>query len=232
MGTVAAAPAAMAAPKATAEPTTIVFPGSSWGVKAGPTAVGPGPNFFSDDPENVWVDAAGQLHLRITYRDGQWRAAEVLLDRSLGYGTYRFNLASPVGNLDPNVVLGLFTWSDNPAYNNREIDIEIARWGSATAATNAGYAVQPADRARNTHRYLQPDTAPTSQEFTWEPNRVSFRSATDTGATIASWKYTGSDVPRSGDERTRINLWLDGGRAPLSGTGVEVVLSSFTFTPR
>lgn len=222
-GTAIAAPAA---------PTPTVFQGSSWIVKASAEPVGPGPNYFSDDPENVWVDDAGRLHLRITYRDGQWRSAEVLLDRSLGYGTYRFDIASPVGSLDPNVVLGLFTWSDKRAFNNREIDIEIARWGSTTGPTNAGYAVQPAGRPGNTHRYIQPDTAPTSHEFTWEPKRLSFRSTTNAGDTIASWTYTGRDVPRSGDERAHINLWLDGGRAPMSGTGVEVVLSSFTFTPR
>ncbi len=41
-------------------------------MKASPGLVGPGPNVFSDSPENVWVDAAGQLHMRITARDGQW----------------------------------------------------------------------------------------------------------------------------------------------------------------
>jgi hypothetical protein len=61
---------------------------------------------ISDSPENVGVETGGQLHLRITYRNGQWLAAEVVVDRSLGYGTYAFNLTSPTGRLDPNVVLG------------------------------------------------------------------------------------------------------------------------------
>ena len=212
--------------------TTVTFAGSSWAVKASAGLVGPGPNVFSDSPENVWVDAAGQLHLRITNRDGQWRSAEVILARSLGYGTYRWTVASPVGRLDPNVVLGLFTWSDDPAYNHREIDIEIARWGEATGDSNAQYVVQPWDRAGNLRRFVQPDAGPTTHEFTWTQKSVSFRSATQAGETISAWTYKGRDIPRAGDERTRMNLWLDRGAAPTNGAEVEVVLSGFTFTRR
>ena len=216
---------------ATIGPRTVSFAGYSWSVKASSDLAGPGPNFFSDSPENVWVDEAG-LHLRITYRDGQWQAAEVGLDRSLGSGTYRFTVASPVGQLDPNVVLGLFTWSDAPAYNHREIDIEVAKWGDPAAATNAQYVVQPYDRNGNLRRFTQPDVAGSVQEFSWASKSVTFRSATAAGATIASWKYTGRDVPRAGNERTRINLWLNGGAPPTDGAEVEVVLSNFSYSRR
>lgn len=211
---------------------TVGFAGSSWAVKASTGVVGPGPNVFSDSPDNVWVDAAGQLHMRITNRDGQWRSAEVILDRSLGYGTYRWTLASPVGRLDPNVVLGLFTWSDDAAYNHREIDIEVARWGNPTSADNAQYVVQPWDRSGNLVRFVQPDVSPTTHEFTWTQKSVSFRSATATGQTISAYTYRGPDVPKAGNERTRMNLWLNGGSAPTDGAEVEVVLSGFTFTRR
>lgn len=209
---------------------SVAFAGSAWAVKASAGVVGPGPNYFSDSPDNVWVDAAAHLHLRITARDGRWQSAEVILDRSLGYGTYRWTVASPVGRLDPNVVLGLFTWSDDPAYNHREIDIEIARWGDAAGAANAQYVVQPWHRAGNLRSFVQPDAAPTTHEFTWAQKSVSFRSATAAGETIAAWAYKGRDVPKAGNERTRMNLWLDGGRPPTDGAEVEVVLSGFSFT--
>ena len=211
---------------------TVTFAGASWAVKASAGLIGPGPNLFSDSPENVWVDDAGQLHMRITARDGQWRSAEVILDRSLGYGTYRWTVASPVGRLDPNVVLGLFTWSDDADYNHREIDIEVARWGDAAGASNAQYVVQPWDRAGNLRRFVQPDAAPTTHEFTWTSKSVSFRSATPSGETISAWTYKGRDVPRAGNERTRMNLWLNGGAPPADGAEVEVVLSGFTFVRR
>ena len=51
------------------------------------------------------------------------------------------------------------------------------------------------------------------------------------GGPIEAYTYTGSDVPRPGDERVHLNLWLFGGAAPTDGQPVDVVLSSFTFAP-
>ena len=108
-------------------PTRIVWSGRTWQVKSSQSRVGPGPNYFSASPENVWVDASDQLHERLTFRNGRWNCAEVIGTETLGYGTYVFDIASPVAALDPNVVLGLFTWSDKAAYSHREIDVEFGR---------------------------------------------------------------------------------------------------------
>jgi hypothetical protein len=48
-----------------------------------------------------------------------------------------------VDKLDPNMVLGLFTYDSDPAFNNREIDIEASRLGNAADPTNAQFVVQP-----------------------------------------------------------------------------------------
>jgi hypothetical protein len=40
--------------------------------------VGPGPNSFSDDTPNVWVDSLGRLHMKIDKKKGKWRCAEVI----------------------------------------------------------------------------------------------------------------------------------------------------------
>lgn len=226
----AAAPAPrIGAASVTSTSRSVAFAGSTWAVKSSAGLVGPGPNVFSDSPENVWVDSAGRLHLRITYRDGRWLAAEVILAQSLGYGTYRFDVESPAGQLDPNVVLGMFTWSDRAAYNHREIDVELARWGDAASATNAQYVVQPYDQPGNLVRFQQSAEGPTSHQFTWTSKAVSFLSSAGTGA-IASWKFAGRGVPKAGDERARINLWLHGGAPPMDGNEVEVVLSGFSHT--
>ena len=98
---------------------TIRFSGYDWLVKTSTVLVGPGPNYFSDDEENVWIDDLGRLHLRVTRdADGHWRASEVVLQASLGYGQYRFALEGTAQELDPNVVLGLFTWQDDPSENH------------------------------------------------------------------------------------------------------------------
>lgn len=216
-------------PPAPTTATSIAFAGYTWGVKSFPL-YGPGPNAFSDSPQNVWVDASGALHLRITNRDGQWQCAEVILDHSLGRGKYSFTLSSPVGALDPNVVLGLFTWDDDPADNNREIDIEFARWGNALDPTNAQYVVQPYTLAGNLARFIEPAAAASVHSFDWASKKVTFASATPTGETISSWRYAGPTVPRPGAERTHMNLWLRNGLPPVDGREVEVVVSNFTFT--
>jgi hypothetical protein len=185
---------------------------------------------FSDSTENVWVDSAGQLHLRITYRDGRWRTAEVILGQSLGFGKYTFSVASPLGNLDPNVVVGLFTWDDDPAYNHREIDVEFARWGNTADPTAGQYVVQPYDRAGNLKRFVQPATSASVHAFTWASKSVLFTSATTDGQAIASWRNTSRDVPRRGGERVHINLWLNGGTPPADGAETEIVISNFSFT--
>lgn len=211
-------------------PDKITWAGESWSVKTSRAAVGPGPNVFAKG--NVSVDAAGRLHLRIAQNAaGTWTSAEIVGPRTYGYGTYTFELASPVHALDPNVVLGMFTWSDKPQYAHREIDIEFARWGDADDPTNAQYVVQPHGAPGHLQRFAQPADSTSTHRFTWAPGRIDWASFDSAGNPIASYTYAGSDVPRTGDERVRLNLWQFGGRPPTDGQPIEVVVSSFRFTP-
>ena len=212
-------------------PDRITWGGASWQVKTSTAAVGPGPNIFSK--ANVSVDANGFLHLRIA-KDAQnrWTTSEVIAPASRGYGTYTFTVATPLDRLDRNVVLGLFTWSDRAQYAHREIDFEAARWGNAADPTNAQFVVQPYDRANHLARVTLSSVPRTVQQFTWRAGEVSFTSRRlDTGATVATYVYRGSDVPKPGDERVRLNLWLYGGSAPSDGQPVEIVVEAFTFAP-
>ncbi|HUQ43566.1 MAG TPA: hypothetical protein VM451_04025 [Candidatus Limnocylindria bacterium] len=139
---------------------------------------------------------------------------------------------TPLDAFDPNVVLGLFTWSDRPQYAHRELDVEVARWGSATDPTNAQFVVQPYDAPNHLVRFTATNAVRTVQQFTWRAGEVSFTSRRlDTGAVVATSTYRGADVPKPGDERVRLNLWLFGGAAPLNGQPVEVVVESFGFAP-
>jgi len=210
-------------------PDKVIWNGLSWSVKTSRSAVGPGPNVF--EKTNVSVDTEGRLHLRIAQNAGKWSCAEVIAPVSYGYGTYEFVLASPVNALDPNVVLGLFTWSDKAAYAHREIDVEFARWGNAADATNAQFVVQPYDRPLHLSRFAAPTTAGSRHRFSWRAGRIDWASFDANGAVVHEYTYTGTDVPRPGDERVRLNLWLFQGAAPTNSQPVEVVVSSFTFTP-
>jgi hypothetical protein len=227
---VLAAPALAARPTPPPPPADLSFGGYQWAVKQSSGRVGPGPNYFSGSPSNVWVDAAG-LHLTIQKgARNRWSATEVISRQSFGYGTYEWTVASRVDNLDRNVVLGLFTWNDAPAYAHREIDIEFARWSNASDPTNGQYVVQPYDAPGHLVRITQGPLASTTQRFTWRPGSVTFESLAGT-TVVASWTYTGSDVPVPGGENARMNLWLFRGLAPSNGQPVEIVLSSFRHTP-
>ena len=144
--------------------STITWGGLTWQVKTSTAAVGPGPNIF--DKANVSVDGSGYLHLKIQKNgSNQWTAAEIIGPTTYGYGKYSFFLGSRVDNLDPNVVLGLFTWSDKAAYAHREIDIEFSRWSDATDPTNAQYVVQPFDLANHLVRFTQPTVTTSTHAF-------------------------------------------------------------------
>ena len=219
-------------------PRWLSFSGYDWWVKTSAGLVGPGPNYFSDSTDNVWLDGQGQLHLRITNRSNQWQCAEIVSARTFGYGSYRFQLASPADNIDPNAVLGLFTWSDDPAYADREIDIECSRWGNAADINNAQYVVQPYNLTGHLARYAVPaGQTNATLLWTWETNRVSFQSqrgsfspSPSPANVISNWTYS-LTVPPTGDENVRLNLWLINGAAPTDHQEVEVVISSFQFVP-
>lgn len=209
------------------------FSGHDWWVKSSSGRVGPGPNYFSDSPNNVWVDGTGRLHLKITKRKGHWYCAEVVSVESFGYGTYRFYLDSPVDNFDPYVVLGLFTWNDDTAYTHRENDVEFSRWGSANNQ-NAQYVVQPYTLPQNIHRFQQPSgLSQSTHSFLWQSSSVFFQSLKGLIATppdqsyvIQEWTCT-NQIPRAGGENARMNLWLFRGRPPSNGQGAEVIVNKF-----
>jgi hypothetical protein len=220
---------------ANAEAKTLYFSGQWWEVKdSAGGKVGPGPNRFSEN--NAWVDAEGRLHLRIQKdKDGVYSSAEVILPQSLGHGTYRFRIGSPVFDLDPVAVLGLFTWSNLPAEHHREIDMEITRWGRAKGPC-LHYAVQPYTAPGHEAAFFAEDTVARSiHALTWRPGGVDFDSLArfDDGATeaIAAWTYAGADVPSPGDANPRINLWLYDGRKPSGGGTIEVIVDGFEFVP-
>jgi hypothetical protein len=214
---------------------SITFSGYTWLVKAAVGPTGPGPNYFTDDVNDVYVDNDGYLHLKIVYRNNRWWCSEVINTANLGYGTYVYKVLSPVNSLDPNAVLGLFTWDDTSAnYAHREIDIEYSIW-SSPGNQNSQFVIQPYDLSGNIHRFDTAFAGPTTNGFIWNPSHIFFRTlAGDSpfpgnSGTIESWDYTGGSIPVPGNENVRINLWLFNGIAPAGP--IEIIIKSFQFIP-
>jgi hypothetical protein len=226
---------------------TIEFSGYQWLLKESTRLVGPGPNHFSSDRENVWVDDEGSLHLRITHRGDQWRCPELVCQTPMGYGKYVFYVGSRVDEVDPNVVVGLFTWDDETAdaQANCEIDIEFTRWTEANAP-NLHYSVQPARgpddpsgryKERYTAERMTLEGDDSTHLFEWSPKGLLFASYQGqehpSARVIKSWAYSADNPPRrSGidgisqpvgvpvpgpDTRLRINLWLVDGNGDGRG---------------
>jgi len=218
----------------------ITFSGYEWYVRWNAQPEGPPSgadglpnpgNYFSDSHESAWVDTQGRLHLVIRYEDGLWKCAEVICANSLGYGTYTFSVATNPNDIDTNAVAGFFLWSDDPAYNHREIDIEFSQWGIADGP-NIQYVVQPWNNEG--HRFqFDYDTAGLSAEhsFQWTPESVLFSSEHE-GSAPHTWEFAGEGIPVEGNEQPRINLWLSGGYTtpPVDGVTVELIIESFSFS--
>lgn len=212
----------------------IYFAGYYWLVGTSLDATqAPGPNYFSNSAENVWLDAAGALHLRITQRNNKWYCATVTMLKSYGHGRYLFYLDSRMDNLDKNVVCGLFTYKSD----TEEIDIEFAKWGKESN-NNCQFSVQPSNLSGNTKSFnFSQSTSQSTHWFDWQSNHIDFASAdghSSGSPSVANvtqqWSYAGANIPPDSNETLSLNLWLFLGVPPSDLKEVEVVVSGLTIS--
>lgn len=218
-------------PGAAKPPSPILrFGGYGWRVRDVPSTRG---SFNYYDPANAWVDGAGALHLRIAKAEKGWTCSEICLMSSLGYGTYEFTVRD-IGQLEPAAVFGMFTYDyAGGSLNNREMDIEISRWGNPSSK-NGQYTVQPYYVAANVEK-LEIPAGKLVHSLTWQQGRATFRTVRGSnvgsrGAVIAEHTFT-SGIPTPGIESARINLYsFAQGRERLKNPA-EVVVEQFTYLP-
>src|ERR1700758_2726558 len=205
-------------------PKTLNFSGYQWTTSTGPIFRAGSRNFF--DPANVWTDERGALHLRISGSPGKWAAAEVKLTRSLGYGTYRFQLRD-VSHLESSALLTLITWDGvGTESTRRELDVELGRWGNPEN-TNVNYVVQPYYVSANFVTFRLPPGTYT-HSFRWEPGQVTFSTVAGSGNTsggrVINQHVFTSGVPSPEGESIRIGLYVFHlGKIPLRNEN-EVII--------
>jgi hypothetical protein len=227
-GSVIAVATAKGEPERLMVSRTLHFSGYEWEIRGVPSNRGGATNNY--DPANAWTDSDGRLHLRIARGAGEWTCAEVTLTRSLGYGSYSFDVRD-VSGLEPSAVLGLFTWDDAIAdVNHREMDTEISRWGDP-AGKNAQYVVQPYYVPANVVRFSAPSGALT-YSFRWQPGRVDFKTVRKPGgALIAEHTFT-SGIPLPGGEAVHMNLYaFTASKNSQLQHEAEVVIEKFQYLP-
>ena len=197
---------------------TINFSGYTWYVESSEQRVTPGPNYWSNSANNVWVDENGWLHLKVTYSNGKWHCAELTCTQTFGYGTYAFYLASKMDKLDKNVVLGLFAYKDD----FHEVDIEFSKWGESNYP-NGWFTVQPKPyiEGKNQRSFdVQLNGDYTTHYFTWTRRAIYFESfhghypaGSEPAGNIIQSFTSNSRVSASG-VKAHINLWLYQGQPP------------------
>ena len=208
----------------------IHFAGVDWEVKNG-GPYGPGPNYWSDSPQSVWVDESGALHLKIIKIGSTWYCAEVRTVQPTQYGEHRFLVDGYIDRMDKNMVLGLFVYADDAA----EIDIEYSKWGDPNKTDVGSFTVQPYTTPGNQYTFESPlDSAATTHFFDWQPGYVMFGSMhghyygapPSQNYYIAQWVYSGNDNPDDSENlHTHINYWLMNGQAPENLDVQEIIIN-------
>jgi hypothetical protein len=161
-------------------------------------------------------------------RFGRWTSAEIDNQRHLGYGTYRWVVATDLSALDASEVLGLFTYGGSDSSNN-EIDIEASHWGHRSWPTGSATVWQNGARGLSEQRsFKYSDRPPYVNRFTWSPGRVRFLVSDATGTTLFTWTIS-VGVPVPSTEVPVINYWRFNNVAPI---GVRTMrISSFAWAP-
>jgi hypothetical protein len=211
-------------------PKIVNFSGYEWTTSSGPIFRAGSRNVF--DPANAWTDERGALHLRISGGPGKWAGAEVKLTRSLGYGTYTFQLRD-ISHLEPSALLTLITWDGvGTESTRRELDVELGRWGNPEN-TNVNYVVQPYYVPANIVAFRAPPGLYT-HSFRWEPGKVTFSTEAgsgNTGGRVINQHVFTSGVPSPGGESVRIGLYVfHQGKIPLKNDN-EVIIDKFEYLP-
>jgi hypothetical protein len=164
---------------------------------------------------------------------GRWSCAEVVLNRSLGYGTYIVALRD-ISHLEPAAVFSMNTFDDwGGDQHYREMDVEFSRWGDPANKNNAQYGVQPFYLPGNVFAFKAP-SGPLTHSMHWESGRVSFKTARGTGNVdgplLAQHDFT-SGIPTPGQERVQLFFYVvTSDKSPLQKGG-EIVVEKFEYLP-
>jgi hypothetical protein len=207
-----------------------MFDGYQWEIRDTPSTPGGTPNNY--DSANAWTDDRGFLHMRIRANPTQraWKSAEVNLNRSLGYGSYRF-VVRDVSHLDDSAVFSMLTWDDIGP--DREMDIEISRWGEPHVS-NGQFVIQPYYIPANTFRFQAP-SGKTTFMLRWEEDRAEFKAfrgvASRWDQPAAGGHVFTSGVPAAGNESVHLNLYVFAGAREPKLSDAEVVVEKFEYLP-
>ncbi len=209
-------------------PGKMNFSGLEWEVHRAPTD-----NFgilYPNSASNVWTDQKGWLHVRITKEPEGWTGGEIILTRSLGYGTYSL-VVHELPELEPATVLSMVTWDPlDGGQHHRSFDILLGQFGDP-AIKNGQYSILPSNIPGNVYRFMVPHGSFTHSVH-WEQGRLSFSTqATGAQSRMVAEHALTSGVPTPGGERIHIKLFAYGDSKVPQKDPAEVIIEKFVYLP-
>jgi hypothetical protein len=186
------------------------------------------------DGNNAWTDANGALHLRIQKQEAKWSCAEVVMTRSLGYGTYNV-VVRDISQLQPAAVFTTTTFDDwGGDQHYREMDIEISKWGDTERENNAQCGIQPFFVPGNVVPFIAPPGTLTHSRH-WESGRASFQtvrgSSIKPGSPAVFELAFTSGVPTPGQETFQLLFYVVASEKSQMKKENEVVVEKFEYFP-
>jgi len=214
----------------TVDPSTIHFSGYDWKIRSGLGDADGEPCDY--ETSNVWVDERGYLHMLMGLESGQYICTGVSLARSLGYGTYRFEV-SDSAHLPPSGIFLMRVRSDREDPDGQSgFSIELSKWGRESEP-NAAFTVQPYYIPGNSMRY-KASAGPATYFLRWEPGNAEFEGLTGSVAKTsrsAMHHVFDSDIPQPSTETVKLDFhdfhhFHGGVHHP-----VEIVVQKFEYLP-
>jgi len=216
---------------------TLSWKGHTWQVTSGGMA-----GVCQGDPNNVTVDAAGYLHLKISRNNNTWSAAELFTTDKLGFGTYQWQVDGPIDTFDKNVVLGLFPYGPAAgigADGTNEIDIEYSRWGQANGPNGdwTNYPASGSTIGEMSYTFSLGGATLSTSRFTWTTTSITdflfagLQPIDGTAGLIKTWTYAPSNPSVNIPQQALplgMNLWCFS-TPPSDGNPVEIVIRDFSF---
>jgi len=208
------------------------FSGYDWDVRTIASDRGGTNNLY--DPDNAWTDARGALHLQIKRNSGRWSCAEMVLNRSLGYGTYLVTIRD-TSHLEPAAVFSMITFEESGGDQYyREMGIEQSRWGDAANKNNAQYVIQPFYIPGNVSSFHTPPGTLTHL-LRWESGRASFKTfrgaSIGAGASVVSEHEFSSGIPSPRQAKIHLIFYIvPSDKNPLQKQS-EVVIEKLEYLP-
>src|SRR5690606_24366250 len=90
---------------------------------------------YGDTANSVFVDSNGYLNLKVLHEDNVWKPSEVSLKKSLGYGTYEFEIKTAAVELDPYLVSSALIYHND----TQALNVALSKWHDPSAVNATSF---------------------------------------------------------------------------------------------